>query len=261
MPGTELTQEQVLGQLRTRGFSRGGGSPLRWFRGKLDRITGAMDMVGNMTEARLRINYNFSEVEVFDSTEPYTAPVAQILIWHSSSPTSGMGALGKSMDKIINADVDENTPQDQVKNQDFLIGRVQEWKFTPGHMVYDRDARASVPTECWEVVYVEGVGGTPHSGVAIEAEPEVASAPAPVAKVATKPVAKKAPATKVTPNQQALNLLVGKTQQQFNNVVFQDPLVKSSPDLVMEIVNGTFISSLEDAGVVVKDENGVYSKV
>ena len=37
----QLTQDQVLAQLQTRGFESGGfGSPLRHFRGKLTSITG-----------------------------------------------------------------------------------------------------------------------------------------------------------------------------------------------------------------------------
>jgi len=244
----DLTPEQVIEQLRTRGFETGGfRSPLRHFRGKLDSITGSMVQRGAMPQPRLEVLYNFSDVEVFESTEPYPFPVAQINIMHSNRVKSAMGVLGASMDKILNAGLDENAPQEQAKNQDALIGKVQEWKVTPGHMMWDGSVGQEVPRECWEVVYVEGIGGTPHSGVATT--PATAGQPEPAAPAG------------VTPIQQAINLLDGKTQQQWNNTVFQDPLVKSDAELTQSIIQGTFLPPLEAAGTVTKDENGVYHKV
>lgn len=248
----DLTPEQVLEQLRVRGYETGGfRSPLRHFRGLLTSITGSMVQRGTMPQARLEVLYNFDKVEVFASSEPYPFPVAQVNVMHNTRIKSAMGVLGASMDKIINAGIDENTPQDQVKNQDFLVDKIQEWKVTSGHMMWNADVGQETPRESWEVVYVEGVGGTPHSGVAqtvVETLTVPASAP-----VAT--------STTVTPAQQALDLLDGKTQQQWNNIVFQDPLVKSSPELINSIIQGTFIPPMEASGMVTKDENGIYHKV
>lgn len=241
----QLTPDQVMAQLRTRGFETGGfRSPLRHFRGKLDSITGSMVQRGNMTQARLEVLYNFSDIEVFLSTEPYPFPIAQIAVMHSNREKSYTGVLGKSIDKIINADLDENAPQEKVKNQDFLIGKVQEWKVTPGHMMWDNDKQAETARECWEVVYVEGVGGTPHSGVATT----VASVETPA-----QPTGKA-----LTPAQQAMNLLDGKTQQEWNNIVFQDSQVKGDSDLTNSIIQGTFIPPLEAAGLVTKDKDGRF---
>jgi len=246
---TELTPEQLLAQLQTRGFEAGGfRSPLRHFRGTLTSITGSMVQRGNMPQAKLEVTYNFDKpgapIEVFASTEPYPFPIAQISMMHSNREKSNMGVLGASIDKIINADVDSNAPQAQVKNQDFLIGKVQEWKMTPGHMMWDNDKQAETPRDAWEVVYVEGVGGTPHSGVATPAPTDT---PAPTVTP-----------TGVTPIQQALNLLDGKTQQDWNNQVFQDPLVKGDSALVSKIISGAFIPELEAVGMVTKDDNGVF---
>jgi hypothetical protein len=164
----QLTPDQVMAQLRTRGFETGGfRSPLRHFRGKLDSITGSMVQRGTMTQARLEVLYNFSDVEVFSSTEPYPFPIAQIAVMHSNREKSMTGVLGRSMDKVINAGLDENLPQEKAKNQDFLIGKVQEWRVTPGHMMWDREKGVETARECWEVVYVEGMGGTPYSGVSV----------------------------------------------------------------------------------------------
>lgn len=240
----DLTPGEVLAQLQTRGFESGFRSPLRHFRGKLDSITGSMAQRSNMPQAKLEVSYNFSELEVFESTEPYPFPIAQISMMHSKRDRSNSGVLGASVGKIINAGVDENIPQGdpRVKNQDFLIGKVQEWKVTPGHLMWD--GSQETPREAWEAVYVEGVGGTPHSGVAATVE-------TPVTPTTTVP-------TGITPIQQALNRLDGKTQQEWNNIIFQDPLVKGDSALVSSIVSGTFIPPLEVTGMVTKDENGVY---
>jgi len=243
----ELNQQEVLSQLKTRGFETGGfRSPLRYFRGKMDSITGSMVQRGQMKQARLEVNYNFSDIEVFESTEPYPFPVAQVSMMHSNRTKSGMGVLGASMDKIINAGLDENLPQEKTKNQDFLIGKVQEWKVTPGHLMPAQDETGDwteKPREAWEVVYVEGCGGVPHSGVA-----------------ASTMSSQKAPASGVTPAQEAVNLLDGKTQQQWNNVVFQNSAVKGSPELINAIISGTFLPAMEASGQVTKDANGVYHK-
>lgn len=249
---TDLTQEQVLAQLQTRGFETGGfRSPLRWFRGTLTGIIGSMVQRGNMQQPRLEVTYNFQnqDVEVFESSEPYPWPIAQISIMHSNREKSNMGVLGRSIDKIINAGVDENLPQAQAKNQDILIGKVQEWKVTPGHMMWDNDKQAETARECFEVVYVEGIGGTPHSGVMVSTEPpDVGGVQVPT------PTA----STVISPTQQALNLLDGKTQQEWNNIVFQDPLVKGDPAVVKSIIDGVFIPPLEASGMVTKDADGRY---
>ena len=240
--------EQVLAQLKTRGFETGGfRSPLRWFRGKLDTITGSMVKRGRMTESRLEVLYNFSELEVFESTEPYPFPIAQINVMYSTRDKSGMGVLGTSIDKVINAGLDENAPQEKAKNQDFLMGKVQEWRVTPGHMMWDVEKQAETPRECWETTYVEGIGGTPHSGVAT----------ATVSPTATPTT----PLPKISPAQQAINLLEGRTQQEWNQIVFTDPVVRLDPQLPTAIINNTFIPPLLEAGIITKDENGRFHVV
>ena len=74
---------------------------------------------GNMQQAKLEVLYNFAELKVFESTEPYLAPVTQIPIMHSTRSKSIMGVLGASIDKIINAGVATDATPDKVKNQDF----------------------------------------------------------------------------------------------------------------------------------------------
>lgn len=234
----ELTDEQVLEQLLTRGLDSGGPrTPLRWFRGRLTAIKGSMVQRGNMTQPKLEIIYKFNEVEVKESIEPYPFPVADIPIMHSRKAKSNMGVLATSIDKIINAGVAETVPQSEVKNQGFLLNKMQEWKLTPGHMMWDAAQLKETPRDCWEVVMVEGCGGTPTTTTTTKAE-------------------------SISPSQHAINILDGKTLTQFNQYVLQDQLIKEKGgQLIVAIANGSFVDSLEKAGTVVKDIDGIYHVV
>lgn len=253
--GTPVPAEQVAAMLRTRGFETGGfGSPLRYFRGRMLPFTGAMVQRGNMKTPKLEVTYHFAELEVYDSVEPYPFPEANISIMHSTSDGSQASVLGKSIDRIINAGTDENLLQEQVNNQDFLVGKLQEWRYTPGHKTRkpnEQNVWEETTMEAWEVTWVEGVGGTPYSGGGV-------AAPA----VGAPGVAPQAPAQPagLPPEVQAVNLLEGKTLQQFNSVVFQDPVVKTDQALMGKIIGQTWIAELEAAGTVFKDDNGVYHK-
>ena len=101
-PAVALTEEQVLASLQTRGFEDAYVStPLRDFWGALKSITG--EMRPGRDGSYLVALYNFEGVEVIDSVEPYTSPIAQIDIPASTKAKSKMGYLGASIDKIINA--------------------------------------------------------------------------------------------------------------------------------------------------------------
>ncbi len=67
----QLTQAEVLAQLKVRGFESGfQRSPLRHFKGRLMSIIGHMVSFGNTgSTPALEILYNFNEVEVLVSTE------------------------------------------------------------------------------------------------------------------------------------------------------------------------------------------------
>lgn len=236
---TPVPQEQVLAQLRTRGFEDGfQRTPLRHFKGKLDKIGG--HMIDRFAPPRLEVIYTFSEMEVIDSTEPYLAPIADLTILHSSRKKSAMGYLGASIDKIINAGLPADAPASQVKGQDFLMGKILEMKMTPGHMIFSREAKEDRPQDCWEVIGVEGFT-SPVSAPAISQAAAGASQAAPKSAV-----------------QEALTLLDGKTEQQWNQAIFNSPIIKADANLINLILQRQFLSSLETVGTVIKDGDGIY---
>ena len=138
----QLNQEELLGLLKTRGFSKGfQRTPLRDFFGRLDSITG--NLVTKFQPPRLEVLFNFSEVDVVESTEPYQMPVAQLGIFNSNAEKSGMGYWGASIDKIINpkdANGTDINPPEQIKGQSALIGKLLHLKLTDGHLIYDGNA-------------------------------------------------------------------------------------------------------------------------
>jgi hypothetical protein len=254
----ELTPEEVMAQLKTRGFEEGfQDTPVKEFKARLDSITGEMrDNKSKPGTKRLYVNYNFSELEVVESTEPYTLPILQLSMPHSNRTKSGMGFLGASIDRIINAGLPADAPATEVKGQDYLVGKVQRWKKTPGHMMWDgraaAGAGAEVPKDAWELMELEGEDATGES---------VAQTPKQPGKQPVKAAPNKA-VGKVSPSEQALKLLDGKSKADWHKIVFVDPLVKSDGKLIQSITKGTFIKDMEAAGTIVLDEEaGVYRVV
>ena len=241
-PAIPLTQEQILAQLQTRGFESGyQATPLRDFWGTLTSITG--EMRSGQRGAFAVSLYNFNEIEVIQSTEPYTSPVAQIEIPVSKAVKSKMGYWGDSIDDVINPGIDKSVPQNapNVKGQGYLVGKRLHVALTPGHPIGFKDDATGKwedrPQDCWTLLEIQGEG-TP--------------AVAPVPGVA-------APAVDATAT--ALTALNGKTLQQWHQDVFANPAVKADTKLINLIISGQFISGLEGAGKVTKDEAGVYTVV
>ncbi len=250
VPAIPLTQDQILAQLQVRGFEQGfQRTPLRDFWGRLTSITGEMRQ-GNQGSFAVAL-YNFDQIEVLPggSTEPYNSPVGQIEVSVSVKEKSKMGYLGKSIDRIINAGIPLDAPAEQTKNQGYIIGKFLRMKLTPGHMIPNKDDATGVwgekPTDCWELMEIRGETSAPASTPVYT--------PAGVA-----PAQAKRP---VDANAQALALLAGKTEQQWHQAVFIDPIIKANTGVIQTIINRSFLNGLEAAGKVVKDANGVYTVI
>jgi hypothetical protein len=246
MPG--LTPEQLLEQLNTRGFQEGGGprTPLREFIGTLDSITG--DLQERQGRTIQYAMYNFSELEVIQSTEPYPMPIAQLPIPISNTKRSQMGAWGASIDKLINVDAAGQPLPDgdpNVKKQGYLIGKRLRVKLTPGHKMWDRNAGKEVDRDMFEVIQVVGESGVSPAVVSTAPQPIPDTTGAPVNGALGR----------------ALQLLEDKSLQEWYQVVFADPVVKADGALVTKIIQNALIPAMEAAGTVSKDANGKYHVV
>ena len=233
-----LSQDEVLAQLKTRGYEEGfQRTPLRDFWGILDSYTG--EMRSGQNGSYLVVIYTFSNVEVIKSTEPYTAPTAQLEIPHSVKARTKMGYWGESIDKIINAGVPLDVPQEKVKNQDFLIGKLGHYKLMPGNMIWNSQEKAEKPIDCWKLIELK-VGNMPSNPT-----------PAGIPGIGTP--------TQESSILTALKLLNGKTEQQWHQEVFTNTIVKADSALVNSIISRQFLKPFELAGTVTKDAKGIYT--
>jgi len=198
-------------------------TPLRHFKGKLESIITEMRTFQNSPTPKQYHNLNFSEIDVILSTEPYPFPIAQLSFPSSDRKKSGWGVLGQSGLKFLNENEDVSV----------LVNAILELQMTPGHMMWNREAGGETARECWEIVGVERVGG----------------------------VQGPSPGQTTNATETAINLLIGKNEQEWNQLVFANPIVKADSKLVAEILARTFLPALEADGIVCKDEAGIYSMV
>ncbi len=251
-PATPVSQDEVLAQLRTRGFEEGfQRTTLRDFWGKLTKISG--EMRPGARGPFMVVLYDFDGVEVIESTEPYESPIGQIEIPHSNTGRSKMGYWGKSIDKMINPAIDFSISHGQpgVRNQDSLLGKMLHTKLTPGHMIPHRDDAtnqwADEPVDCWEILEIRGEGTAP-APAATQTPPKPGEPPLPPAPTPTGESVVQA----------ALKELDGKNQAQWHQAVFSNPTVKADIAFVQTIISGEFIAGQEAAGIVTKDGDGIY---
>ena len=125
-------------------------SPLIEFRGRLKeykRIDSTFN-AGTPTErATVRVQFDFTDLEVIKANEPYPHKVASITLNYSERPDTMWAAFAVSVNQIINTD-----------DVDLLIGKMQRWQYAPTRLrlpdenqVWDvRDGTA------WQVQEIEG---------------------------------------------------------------------------------------------------------
>ena len=246
---TDLTPEEILGQLKTRGFEDGfPQSPLMEFKGRLVSIGG--NMVDRFTPARLEVLYNFEELEVIESKEPYTDPITQLSILHSNRKQSAMGVFGLSVDTIINAGLAPDADPLEVKGQDYLVGKVLHMKKTGGHLMWDGKTKTEQPRECWELIGVDDEQAIPAS-VQVKATSALPKAPAPQQ-------SKNRSVGGADDIQTAIGMLNGKTEQQFYQEFFNNQALKNNEALRTKLLGRKFIPELLAAGMITKGTDGVY---
>ncbi len=250
-----IPEAEILAQLKVRGFESGfQRTPLRDFRAKLISISG--QLVTRFQPPRTEVLYNFEQVEVIESTEPFPFPIAQITVMMSNREQSAMGVLGSSIDKIINQGLPVDAPAESIKGQSFLVGKMQRWKYTGGHMMWDGKAvnpqnpakpGMEVPRDCWEVIEVEGFA-TPVASTPTAAQPKTNT-----------PMGTVQPLVAKTAVQLAIELLDGKTDTQFSTAAFSNDVIKRDGKMVSSLLGGQFIPGLIAAGIVVKNADGTYT--
>ena len=114
-------------------------------------------------------------------------------------------------------------------------------------MMWDGQKRMETPRECWEVIGVDGVELGPVDG---SGQPDTSNPAVP----ATSTPAPSGTLTK------AIDLLDGKTADEFNAALFQDEVLRADMELVQSVLDKSFYSSIVSGGLVAVAD-GRYSKV
>lgn len=192
-------------------------TPLRKFKGRLDDYPARVVQTQNWGE-QTRVELQFQEVEVIESTEPYHFPIAQLSIKYSDKKNSTWGIFATSCTNLMPEDFDISD----------LKGKFLTMQLTPGHEFgKDKETDELIVRDCWECVEIEGMAGG-------------ASGP------------------QVSATRRALEHLHQHTEQDFNQAVFQDPLVKGDADLTGNILNRTFLTAMESNGVIAKQPDETW---
>lgn len=244
--------------LTTRNLVDADVGPLRRFTGILDSLPLEERTYGQGESARTatQCSPNFKDIEVLEAVEPYHFPIFTLTppISLSNRKKSKWGTLGQSFNEIVDQQysaeqLDPKSPN-YVKPQDRMdikdaIGKRLGMVMADGEEGRPEapalwDGRANdgkggdVPTPCWKVYSVEGIGVAGGQGVnALDL---------------------------------AMGLLDGRTLADFNKDALDNAIIRSDVNLFTSIsmpesAPNSFASTMLAGGKFTKDENNVYHKV
>lgn len=214
-----MSEEDLLSELKTSGLRTGGRrTPLREFKGVLDGIKTEPNQY-QKTDVILW----FSELDVIASDEAYPFPITNLNITYNENEKSKWGVFADSTRKFVPENV-----TNVAALLESLMGKRLHMKYTGGHMMWDRDKGMETARECWELVGAEG--GEPMT-VATGGASDTAKI--------------------------ALDLMDGKTIQEWNQEVFQNPAVKVDGALIDQIIGNTFFPAMKEQGNVTVDDDGI----
>jgi hypothetical protein len=183
---------------------------------------------------RTFVEFDFIDLEVIESTEPYPFPTAKLAIRYIA-PTESRGetdweAFSGSLRRLIPGCPDP----------DPLVGKMQEWAMLPAKVrILAKEEDGTTPlldtqgkqvweageADRWQLVSVEGIEDTSKDLT-----------------------------------EHLLELADGKTEVQFNQAALTDKKVMANSDTVDAITNRVLLPALIEAGKLIRDDEGVLHK-
>ena len=166
------------------------------------------------------IKFNFIDLEVIESTEPYPFPIASIEIGYNPNEGTKWAVFAKSISKVFG----------HVPSIDDLVGKIQVWHYGPAKLrlpdeqgIWDtRDGQA------WLLESIDGIEGG---------------------------------STEVDITAHILGLLDGKTEADFYQVLYVDPITRQHPDIITAATDRKLLDTLQSAGKAERDDQGIWHKV
>ena len=257
-----MTQEQSFPSVRSLIDSDMG--PLRRFTGILDsapREKQTWDEGTPNERTSMKLSLNFKDIEVIEAVEPYQFPIYTLNLTESNRKKSKYGVFGLSLAEILDmqyteAQLDPSSPEyiapgKRADLKDCIglrMGMVladdDEETPTgrpPKHMLFDGRAKdeenprgQDMPTATWEVYMIEGIGVKGAAGV--------------------------------NPIDAAVDLLDGKTIEEFNAAALASDVIRGDVALLQSIgmpisAPTSFSNTMIAMGKVTKDDAGLFHKV
>jgi hypothetical protein len=195
-------------------------TPLRKFSGRLKEYNPIEDSKYTNADGSARIRVAF----VFEDVNPIECAPGQVYVLPMAEITVNYSSKKESKWGYLANSLHRINADMDIAD---LVGKQQTWGLV-SRMLYAGKEKGVIPQDCWEVLELEGVsaGGGADAGN--------------------------------DPRRAALNILFGKTKQEFEAQVLKDPSIKRDGNLVSEIVGNHFIPAMEAAGFVHKDPDGRY---
>ena len=196
------------------------GTPLRKFEGILKGYASEKKMgTGEGAKEYMTINFDFIDLTVIESVEVYPFPIATISISYSTSTETKWDALAKSIKKVMGI----QTTIDQ------LVGKKQVWSYLPATLRTLVDGEwKNAELETWQLFSIDGA--SPSSG----------------------------PVDSKEVDERILELLDGKTEQDFYQVFYQDDIIRGHPELIEAATQRTLLPALKQAGKIHRDAEGIW---
>ncbi len=118
----------------------------------------------------------------------------------------------------------------QTPTLDDIVGKTQEWAYLSAKLRTKQDSGAweDVEGEAWQLVTLAGAVGEAGADDGID--------------------------------DHILDLLDGKTEKDFYQLFYQDAKVRAHPELISAATERTLLTSLEAAGRITRDTEGIYHK-
>jgi len=221
-----MSEEKLPMRGLTEGFEQ---TPLRKFYGTLD---GTVKKHAENYDG-VRVDLNFKDLEVIQSTSPYNFPITTINLGVSNKAKSRWGYFATSVAAVI--DESEGLEEQYGKRFGMVYCDGQDGRPEP-KPIWSRQANRAefptgeVPTAVWVAFEIDGVTAD----------------------------ATKEEATPI--EEKLITLLDGKTLNEFNRASLADPEVKKDTAIQRAIMDKSFVKKLIADGIATKDENDIYHK-
>ncbi|KKM99430.1 hypothetical protein LCGC14_1147980 [marine sediment metagenome] len=176
------------------------------------------------SKAQMRLKYDFEDIEVVESREPYEFPVFSFEITYTPTmPLSPFGALASSLSGIV--------PPEGRENPRFVEGQRVHMKWADCMLRRNVDNKwVDVEGQAWQFIGIEGY--TAEEGPSL--------------------------------NERLVMLMSGKTEVEFQQAYYGEVALQSLPgynEATEKLANGELIKEFEDAGLITRNEEGLLTSV